>query len=299
MALTELKEIKKIDVKPGAIVFKEFEELKRQAQEIAEFINSVDSSEENAAQAKKVLAASRKSVKALGEKRIEIKKAYLLPYENFEQQIKEITAIFDTAETALSKKLKAYEIAGRAEKMKMIESAYEFVVTPDMRRYAPLDWFMKPEYLNKTVSMARIEKELREKTNTVTTDLNAIETMEHAPEIAAEYIQSGGFLSGAIAAVQARHKVQETAKLVISKDSKMLDIPIEQENDVPFAYDTRMNADVAAEKTVISFYEDDSVTITKEPIEPEFIFAVKGEFTAEMVRGIFAKYEIEFTEERR
>lgn len=259
--MNELKISEKIQVEPGVIRFNEFEVLKGQAQQIADYILTVDGSDENAKQAKQVLAAARKAVKALSDKRIEIKKSYLAPYDEFENRIKEITGVIDAAHKKLNEQVKAAEKIEKDQKLTMIETAFEFIVPDEIQKIGGFDWFMKPEYLNKTVSLSRIEKELRETSNRIQGEIETIRNMDDSAEIMTEYIRSGGYLGGALESVQARKKVTERAKIVI-KENNMIEIPIER---------------------------------VEPQEEPEFTFTIKGQFNADMVKKLLDRYDIEYT----
>lgn len=257
--MNELNISGKIQVIPGTIQFDEFENLRSQAEQIAEFINGVDGSEENAKTAKKVLAAARKAVKGLSDKRIEIKKSYLLPYETFEAKIKEITSVIEKADSRLNEKLKEIEKQEKAEKLEVIQAAYEYIVTPELKKIAGFDWFMRPEYLNKGATISRIEKEIRETSNRIDTEIGLIRNMAEADEIMTEYIQSDGDFTGAVAAAERRKQAKERSRVAVSENVK-----------------------------IIGF----------EDVKPEkrFVFTVTGEYNAQALRAFLDRHEIEYSE---
>lgn len=258
--MNELKINGNIQVIPGTIQFDEFETLRGQAEQIAEFINSVDGSEENAKAAKKVLAAARKAVKGLSDKRIEIKKSYLLPYEAFEAKIKEITAVIETADSRLNAKLKEIEKREKAEKLEVIQSAYEFIVPPELKKIAGFDWFMRPEYLNKGTTISKIEKEIKETANRIETEMGLIRNMAEADEIMTEYIQSEGDFTGAVAAAERRKQIKERSRVAVPENVK---------------------------------------TVEVEDVKPEkrFTFTVTGEYNAQALRAFLDRHEIEYSEQ--
>lgn len=81
----------------GSISFPMYEELKDQALRVAKFVSSIDVTEDTVKQSKKLLATVNKSVKALEDRRIAIKKELLEPYSEFEAQVKEIVTIVKDA----------------------------------------------------------------------------------------------------------------------------------------------------------------------------------------------------------
>ena len=101
-----MKNDNSIDVKKGSIDFNDFEEVKQKAIQISEYVSSIEVTEESLKDAKKILAESNKVVKRLEDKRIAIKKEILEPYTMFENQVKEIKAIFDEANDFVKSKVK-------------------------------------------------------------------------------------------------------------------------------------------------------------------------------------------------
>ena len=64
--------------------------VKQQALQLAENLQSVEVNEDNLKQSKKLLAAVNRRKKELDDERIRIKKVMLEPYQEFEEQVKEI-----------------------------------------------------------------------------------------------------------------------------------------------------------------------------------------------------------------
>lgn len=136
-----------------------FTELK---QEIAETVQGYEVSvytDDAIKQAKADRAKLRKFVEALEAKRREIKKKYLEPYEEFEREEKELTAMVQKAIDNIDSQVKAFEERLRAEKTEKIREFYEDNIH-DIGAYLPFERIFKPEYANATTSMKSIKEEM-------------------------------------------------------------------------------------------------------------------------------------------
>lgn len=136
-----------------------FPELK---QEIAETVQSYEASvytDNMIKQAKADRARLRKFVEALEAKRREIKKKYLEPYEEFERQEKELTAIVQKAIDNIDGQVKAFEERQRAEKTEKIREFYEENIH-DIGKYLPFERVFQPEYANASTTMKSVKEEI-------------------------------------------------------------------------------------------------------------------------------------------
>lgn len=256
--MSELELIRQVVVKKGEIKFEQFKSLKEQAEKVAEVIRSVDDSEENMGEAKKILASSRKSIKALNDKRIEIKKEYSKPLVEFENKIKEIEKIINDADKELNGVIKAHEASQRDLKLELIKSMYKFNVVPRVSEVASFDWFFESHFLNKTFSMNKIEKEFEEFNQKILSELETIEKMGNGEDVMIEYISTKGNFIVSLDRVNEREKLKREAVRVVDK-------PVEKVVDKP------------VEKQV-------------------FTFRVEGEFNANLVKQLMEKHEIYYKE---
>lgn len=140
------------------LVFNDYEKLLTEATMIAEKLNTMTVTEDNVKEQKKLLAKVNNSIKDLNDRRILIKKEILKPYTEFEQKVKEIESVVKTADTRLRSQVKELEEEERERKRAEVEVLFDNVWTGS--KYAELitfDSFLKPEYLNKSFSMNKIE----------------------------------------------------------------------------------------------------------------------------------------------
>lgn len=208
-------EIPKIEVSQGEVTFTGYTELRAQAIEIAKYLETVDVTEETVKASKKLLAEVNKAVKHLEDERIKVKKTLLEPYNEFETQVKEIVGIVRDADGLVRDQVKELDEKEREKKKAEIVELFEKRTTGTrVGDLFTLDDFLKPQHLNKSVSMNKVENEMADWMASVETALAAIDGMEHADEIIVEY-KTTLDLAGSIKAVNDRYeqlKAVEAAK---------------------------------------------------------------------------------------
>lgn len=123
---------------------------------------------------KKELANLRKLKKALEDERKRIKEVCLEPYRKFEEQIREVTALLDTPIDLIDGQIKEYDKQKRVEKMNEIRDIYDNAVGT-LRGILPFEKVLKQQYLNATVSLKSIKKEITELIARVNNDLDTVE----------------------------------------------------------------------------------------------------------------------------
>jgi hypothetical protein len=247
--------VQQIVVRQGSIEFFEFEDLKEQAEKLAEEIRSVEVDEENIKQSKKLLAAVNKRIKELEDKRIQIKKAMMEPYVLFESQVKEIVSIVKEADDTVRQQVKDLEEMDRLQKEGLIHGIYE----KRIRHYSFRDLFkfvdfLKPKHLNKTTSIDEVEKEMIDFFEKISRDLRAIEKMPDSKTILSAYLNSKDLAAAIYLVEQEKERIQQieaskvikTAKSKISflvsiavknaKELKFVEMLL-KENDVKFTVD--------------------------------------------------------------
>lgn len=156
--------VKGVSYQKGVIKFDSFETYKAQAQDVADYINGLELTEENYSLVKKDLADARKVVKGLDDARKQLKKEMLEPYQAFEKQIKELQSIIDKADKQLREQVKAMDDKAREAKRDDIRVVFDKRVHlyPNIKNILenPFDAFLKPQHLNKTMTLNKVEKEM-------------------------------------------------------------------------------------------------------------------------------------------
>lgn len=154
----------------GKITLANFEEIKKDLttalQEYKDF--SVD--EKNYAEAKTKRATLNKFDKSLNNARIDIKKQYLEPYTNFENQIKELTSLVAEVSTTIDNGIKAIDEREKNAKRLDIELFYKELNIP-----IKLDKVYKVEWENKSYKIDDIHDEILQLKAQVDKDLDYLD----------------------------------------------------------------------------------------------------------------------------
>lgn len=205
-----------IKVGEGYVLFPAYKGLKSQAEQVAQMIREMEVSEESIKEAKKLLAEANKSVKALEDTRISIKKQILAPYDTFEAQVKEITGIVKEAEQEVRGKVRELEELERDRKEDELRDIWDLRFRPYAIKLSFLtfeDW-LTPQHLNKTVSLKKAEEEMAQWLEAKSRDVMVMMGMEYGIDILSEY-KSCLDLGLAVATVKQRVQQREEIKRVI------------------------------------------------------------------------------------
>lgn len=130
------------------------EEIKQEVSEKVEYYKTLVYTEAQIKDAKADRATLNKFVSALEEKRKEIKKQCMEPYEQFEEQVKEIIAIVNEPIALIDNQIKEFDDKKKEEKLAKIKEFYESTAhLPEVTFERVYD----PKMLNTTYSMKQVE----------------------------------------------------------------------------------------------------------------------------------------------
>lgn len=139
-----------------------YEEVKAWVMQGLEKYRGLVYTEDTITNAKKDRALLNKLAAAIDDARKEKKAQYLKPYEEFEAQAKELTALIKEQAAAVDAQVKAFDDVRKAKKQEEILALYEQKVG-DLAEIVPYDKLHNSKWLNVTVSMKAIEDELDDK----------------------------------------------------------------------------------------------------------------------------------------
>lgn len=189
------------------------EQLKNISEDIdkkVEELNKLEVNEDTVKEVRKVRTQFRKDFDDLENKRKEVKKAVLTPYEQFEEIYKNyVTNKFRKADNDLKNKIDNIESQIKQEKEQEVKRYFE-----EYRQVNNIDFI---EYrqanikVNLSDSMKSLKKQVKNFIDQRIDDLKLIETQEHKTEILVEYKQSLN-VSNAIMMVNNRFKAIEEEK---------------------------------------------------------------------------------------
>lgn len=172
--MSELQVI--ITQEPGRIGFN-FEQLKEQlSAKMAQYQGAVFT-EESKTIARAELAGLRKLKESVDKRRKEVKSQCLLPYEQFESQVKELQAIIDEPIKLIDRQLKEMEAERIRKRREAVKKLWEKTVQ-DNAEYLPLDEIYDKKWDNATTSLKNIEKDLQALTEKTRQELQILDSSQ-------------------------------------------------------------------------------------------------------------------------
>lgn len=133
--------------------------------------------EENIKSAKNDRAELNKLIKAIEERRKQVKNIINEPYAVFEAELKEITALINEPVALIDQQVKAFEEKQKEEKKAAIKATYDENIG-DLAEVLPFEKIFDSRYLNQTYKLATAQKEILGKIDTVKTDLETIDSLD-------------------------------------------------------------------------------------------------------------------------
>lgn len=208
-------ELKMHDVQFPEVIEFNFTELKQEITEKAALYKNMVYTDETIKEAKADKATLNKFITALEDKRKEVKKQCLQPYEDFEKQIRELVAIVDEPVQLINEQVKAYEDKKKADKLEKIKEFWESTEHFD---WLTCNKIFDQKWLNATTSMKKVQEAITERLKQICSDMDALNSLpEFAFEAVEEYKQSldvnRAIAEGQrLADIQKRKQEAETAK---------------------------------------------------------------------------------------
>lgn len=132
--------------------------------------------EDNIKVAKNDRADLNKLIKAIEERRKQVKNIINEPYAVFEAELKEITALINEPVALIDQQVKAFEEKQKEEKKATIKATYDENIG-DLTEVLPFERIFDSRYLNQTYKLATAQKEIKDKIDTVKTDLETIDSL--------------------------------------------------------------------------------------------------------------------------
>lgn len=172
----ELEMKTKLDeVMPKQIEFN-YSPLKSELAEKLSYYKNLVVTEESIKPAKDDRAKLNALKKTLNDKKISVKKEFLIPYDEFEREVKELMAMIDEPICAIDSQLKAFEEQQKAEKQSKIQSFYDEFIG-ELASLLPLQKIFNPKWLNTATSAKSIKAELSGTISKVKSDIEIIKGM--------------------------------------------------------------------------------------------------------------------------
>lgn len=141
--------------------------------------------------AKKDKANLNKLKTAIEDKRKEIKRELLEPYQDFEVRVKDIVSMIDKPILEIDTQIKAYDEKVKADKQTEIQFYFNEVIG-DLSNILNLDRIFNDRWLNVTYNMKNIKEEIDEAIKRTNDDLEVIKGLnsEFNTELMSEYLST-------------------------------------------------------------------------------------------------------------
>lgn len=172
-----MKEIKFEAIPVSGSIKTNFIDVKKIVIEEAKQYETVVFTEETKTDAKKTVADLRKLRKAVDDSRKEVKKQWMVPYEKFEAEVKELLSAVDKPINHINDQIEAFEAKRLKERKKEINTIYEEEVG-ELKDFLPLYKIESEKWLNAGTTAKAIRKTMSETIASVRAGKTAIEAMQ-------------------------------------------------------------------------------------------------------------------------
>lgn len=166
----------RVNQNPGTIELN-FDELNEQMDKILAEYKGAVFTDESMDIAKAERASLRKLKKDVDHARIAAKKEWMKPLDDFESQMKKLSAKVDKPINLIDGQIKDYEAKRREGKKKAITAVYEELVG-NMREYLPLSRIYDPKWENVSTTMKFIRESITESVENAASAVRTISEMQ-------------------------------------------------------------------------------------------------------------------------
>ena len=210
--------IMKTDLKqmPDKIEFN-YEEMKAEFSKKLVHYNTLVVTEDSIRDAKADKAALNKLKEAIETRRKEIKKTYLLPYENLEKQCKELVAMIDAPVKSIDGQIAVFDQKLQDEKWKQISEYYNTEVE-ELKDLVPLEKIVSSKWKNKGESLESVNNGIGDTLERIRGELETIENLhtEFEHQIVDAYLKDYNLSR----ALQEQKRLEEQKRQIEAMEAK-------------------------------------------------------------------------------
>lgn len=164
-------------VQTAGIINVDFESIESQLSEKMDEYNGLVFTEDKKKDAKADLAELRKYRKAVNDRKSEVKKAYMEPYNQFEAKVKKLIELIDEPINYIDGQVKEFEEKRIREKKTEIKKIYDEIVPEDLQDYIPLECIYGTKWDNASTTMKSIKQEISDAVSKAESDISVIKGM--------------------------------------------------------------------------------------------------------------------------
>lgn len=165
----------------GILNISNFDDIKENVQASMNLYKTMVFTEDTLIEAKSTVATLRKLSKCLDDKRKEVKKKYMQPYDAFEDKIKELQQIIAEPIELIAKQTKEYEDKRIEQKKEEIHQIYDSCIE-GMQDYLPLSKIYNKTWENKGTSAKKIKEAIETYVNNAQMSIETIKNMHSDAE---------------------------------------------------------------------------------------------------------------------
>lgn len=240
---------------PEEIKVLNFEELKAELKDKAEYYGSLLYTDEQIKDAKADRAMLNKFKNTANSERIRKEKEYMNPFNQFKSQINELIAIVDKPIAVIDERIAAYNDEQKAQKKKAIE---ELFAGMGFQSFVTLEKIWDPKWLNASTSMKSIEEQMRSRMYQIGDD---VLTLHNLPEFGFEATEVYKQTLDINKAIKEAQRMAEIAKAKAEAEAKK-----KAAEEARKAEEERKAKEIKEEQTVIAPAEPNEQAVT--PSEP-------------------------------
>lgn len=153
-----------------------YEELKAELSQKLEEYKGLVYTEEQIKEAKADRAKLNALATAIDDKRKQIKKQCLQPYEQFEAQIKDLLAVIKEPVALIDSQIKGYEEEKKQKKLEEVKALFEKLkdAAGEELEFVSFEQMFEDKFLNASLSLKMVETVINNKFNAIKHDINTI-----------------------------------------------------------------------------------------------------------------------------
>ena len=118
----------------------------------------------------------------MNDRKVEVKKEYMKPYEVFEGKVKELIGVIDKPIALIDGQVKEFEAKRVEEKKAEIQNLYNELVEEELHDYMPLEKIYGEKWTNASTTMKSIREEINIKVMQTRQDIATIKAMKSEKE---------------------------------------------------------------------------------------------------------------------
>lgn len=207
---------------------------------------------------KQFLADIRKEKQSLDDERKSIKKAWMVPYDNFEKRVKKIISLYDEPVDTINRQLEEYDRKRRDEKRVEIKNIYN-AVKGEMEEWLPFDRIYNPKWENATYSNKKIRSDMETLFDSIKVSVSTIKSASSEfEEEGLAVLKKTGDLQAAFEEMNTRKRIKEE---IAAKEERK-----RQEEEQKNKEQDRAESQVAAKETGTRERLETGGSTTQEPV---------------------------------